>query len=85
MVQTKFEVIASLLNLKIKGWINYYGKFRKSELQKIFYVLNNRLIKWVRWKYKTYRYNLNGAINWLKRVSRMNPNLFAHWKHGFTP
>lgn len=84
MVQTKLEVIASMLNPKIKGWINYYGRFRKSALGKIFYVLNNRLIKWVRWKYKPYRYNLKGAINWLKRICRTNPNLFAHWKHGFT-
>ena len=85
MVQTKLEVIAAKLDPKIKGWINYYGRFRKSALNKIFWVLNNRLIKWVRWKHKPYRYNLKGAINWLKRVSRSNPYLFAHWKHGFMP
>ncbi|GAA3934484.1 group II intron reverse transcriptase/nicotine-degrading enzyme NicX [Chitinophaga oryziterrae] len=85
MVQTRLEVIASMLNPKISGWINYYSRFRKSALWKVFYVLNSRLFKWVCWKYKKYRRNLYGAINWLRRLARTNPNLFAHWKHGFMP
>jgi RNA-directed DNA polymerase len=85
MVHTKLEVIASMLNPKITGWINYYSRFRKSEMWKVFYVLNNRLFKWVRWKYKKHRKNLYGSINWLRKVALTNPNLFAHWKHGFAP
>lgn len=82
MVQTRLEVIAALLNAKIAGWINYYSRFRRSALWKVFYVLNNRLIKWVQSKYKR---NLYGSMDWLRRVARTNPNLFAHWKHGFMP
>jgi RNA-directed DNA polymerase len=85
MTETKIEVIANMLNPSIRGWINYYGKFRKSELQKIFYVLNNRLFKWVRRKYKQYKTNIMGAIWWLRRVAKANPNLFVHWQHGFKP
>ena len=84
MVQTELEVIASMLNSKIQGWINYYSRFRKSAMWKVFYVLNNRLCKWVQRKYKKHS-NIYGSINWLKRISRMNPNLFVHWRHGFTP
>jgi RNA-directed DNA polymerase len=84
MAQTELEVIASMLNTKIQGWINYYSRFRKSAMWKIFYVLNNRLYKWVQRKYKKHS-NIYGSINWLKRVSRMNPNLFVHWRHGFAP
>jgi RNA-directed DNA polymerase len=85
MSETKLEVIASMLNPKIRGWINYYGKFRKSELQKIFYVLHNRIFKWVRWKYKQHRKNTWGAIKWLRRVANTRPHLFVHWQHGFLP
>lgn len=84
--ETKLEVIARRLNPKIRGWINYYGRFRKSELgKKLFYVLNNRLFKWVRCKYKQYRDNIWGAIRWLRRVANVQPFLFVHWQHGFMP
>ena len=46
------EEIAKLLQSKIVGWINYYGKFRKSELCDVFSILNNAIIKWIRKKYK---------------------------------
>ncbi|MFY9311030.1 MAG: group II intron reverse transcriptase/maturase [Bacteroidia bacterium] len=47
--------IAQLLKLKIRGWINYYGKFRMSELRKLFRLLHLRIAKWVRNKYKRFR------------------------------
>ncbi len=82
----KLEEIASMLNPRISGWINYYGKFRKSELgKKLFYILNNRLFKWVRCTYKRYRSNIWGAIRWLRRVAKSQPFLFVHWQHGFLP
>ena len=31
------------LNLKIRGWINYYGKYRLSDLRNVFRVLNHRI------------------------------------------
>jgi len=47
--------IAELLKSKIQGWLNYYAKFRKSELRKLFRVVNLRLAKWVRNKYRKFR------------------------------
>ncbi len=44
--------IAKILNPMIRGWINYYGKFRKSMLHGVFKLLNNRLVKWARKRYK---------------------------------
>ena len=35
--------IAELLRLKIRGWLNYYGKYRKSAMRKLFRVLHVRL------------------------------------------
>jgi len=43
--------ISSLLKLKIRGWVNYFGKFRKSAMRRLFSVLHIRLTKWVRNKY----------------------------------
>jgi RNA-directed DNA polymerase len=41
-----------MLKSKIIGWINYYGKFRKSELYGVFRILNNAIVKWIKKKYK---------------------------------
>ncbi|MCH8317469.1 MAG: group II intron reverse transcriptase/maturase [Bacteroidetes bacterium] len=81
----RIEEIANLLNAKVRGWLNYFGKFRPSSLYSVMYGLNQRLIKWVQNRHKRYRNKLHKAINWLKRVYRQFPNLFVHWSYGFQP
>jgi len=77
----EIEDIASILNPKIRGWINYYSKFRGIELHKLFRKLTFRLMKWVRNKYKII--GSRSAYNWLRSKYNSNPNLFAHWKAGY--
>ena len=78
--------IAGMLRSKTIGWINYYGKFRKSEMRGMFRVLNFRLGLWVRNKYRRFRkIPWYFAYKWLVRVSIDFPNLFVHWEHGFLP
>ena len=79
--------IAELLRLKIRGWINYYGKFRMSEMRKVFRLLHIRLVKWIRNKYRRYRKQRWGnAYKYLQSLSRSYPNLFEHWQYeGFRP
>ena len=81
----RIEDIAKLLNAKVRGWLNYFSKFRASSLYSVMYDLNQRLIKWVANRHKKYRNKLHKAINWLKRVYRQFPNLFVHWSYGFQP
>ena len=38
--------VAQYLNPLIRGWVNYYGKFRAYELTKVFRLLSNRLVGW---------------------------------------
>ena len=40
------EDIAKEINPILRGWINYYGKFYKSELNRLFTTLNSRLGRW---------------------------------------
>lgn len=77
----KVEEIAETLNPKIRGWLNYYGKFRLSDLQQIWVLLNFRLIIWVRKKYKRLNRSNKQAADWLRRIQSQNPNLFVHWKY----
>ena len=68
----------------IRGWINYYGKFRGYELSKVFYLLRCRLIRWARKRYKRYKHSLIRACKWLDRVRGEYPYLFYHWQLGFS-
>ncbi len=77
------EEIARNFNPKIRGWINYYGVFRKSKMRGIFKNLNSRLIKWVRNTYKSLNRSWKQSALWLAEQQRTQPELFAHWKAGF--
>lgn len=76
--------VAQFLEPYIRGWINYYGKYRISALNPIFQLLRKRLVMWARKRYKRYKTNLNKAYDWLKRVKEQFPNLFYQWKLGFS-
>jgi len=69
----------------IRGWINYYGKFRKSDLQNVFRLLNIRLMKWAKNKYKRFKRSYRLARIWLREVAISKPDLFEHWRHGWIP
>jgi len=78
--------IATILNPRIRGWILFYSKFRKSELRKLFRAVNLRLMRWVRNKYRKFRRrHWYFAYKFLKGISWDYPNLFEHWKYGFLP
>jgi RNA-directed DNA polymerase len=67
----------------IRGWINYYGKFRITELSHVFQLLRQRIVWWARKRYKRYKTSLNRAYDWLARIRKQFPNLFYHWRLGF--
>ena len=78
--------IAELLKSKIRGWLNYYSKFRKSELRRLFRIVNRRLAKWVRNKYRRFRRrHWYYAYKYLIGIAKNYPNMFEHWKYGFLP
>lgn len=85
-VSATIEDIAEHLSPKLRGWINYFGKYRPSELRIVFHLLNLRLYKWVRKKYKRYKRKKSEQVwKWLKGVYSHNPELFPHWAFGVHP
>jgi RNA-directed DNA polymerase len=69
--------LANMLNPTLRGWIGYYGSYRKSELGSVFHRLNFALVRWARAKYRLGSHRQAGR--WLKGVARREPALFAHW------
>ncbi len=82
-VAKSIEEVAGWLNAKIRGWMNYYGKFRKSELHQIFTKLNFRLVSWMRKKHKKLKKSWKKSRVALKHLLDEKPTLFVHWQHGF--
>ena len=75
--------VAQYLEPYIRGWINYYGKFRMSMLNPVFQLLRRHLVQWVRKRYKRYKTSINRAYDWLKRIRIQFPTLFYQWRLGF--
>jgi group II intron reverse transcriptase/maturase len=73
--------LSRYLQPRIRGWVNYFGRFMPSMLSRIFWILNKRLIQWARWKYKLRTFAK--GFGWLKRVGQNTPELFEHWKFGY--
>ena len=76
--------VAQHLEPFIRGWCNYYGKFRISALNPIFQLLLRHIVTWARKRYKRYKTSLNKAYEWLKRVKEKFPGLFYQWRLGFS-
>lgn len=69
------EEIAHMFKSNIIGWINYYGRFRKSELYEVFRVLDNAIIKWIKKKYKIR--SIWKAVKKFKELK--SAKIFAHF------
>jgi len=80
-VDKDIHFIAAALASKIRGWINYYGKYRISELHPLFRALNKRIARWLRNKYRLKTYGHSYSL--MKRIIASFPNTFVHWEYGF--
>jgi RNA-directed DNA polymerase len=74
------EDLARIFNRYIQGWINYYSHFYRSALYGTLRCIDAFLLRWARNKFKHLRTRPKGAREWLARVIRAKPNLFAHWR-----
>ncbi|XWN35072.1 MAG: group II intron reverse transcriptase/maturase [Roseivirga sp.] len=76
------EAIAKELNPKLRGWINYYGKYKRYKLGQVLYYVNRRLANWLRTRYKRLKGSYVKAYQMLARIGKESPMLFYHWSAG---
>ena len=77
--------IAEVINPKLQGWLNYYGKFYKTAMYPVFKRLNQRLARWFMQKFRKLRFHKRRAWHRLGQFAKQHPNLFAHWRYGLRP
>lgn len=71
--------IAVKYNAVIRGWLNYYGRFYKTEMKAVVNHINVALLKWVRRKLRNLHRRQSCAAKWLSNIAKREPSLFAHW------
>jgi RNA-directed DNA polymerase len=82
---TSLEEIAKKINPVVRGWLNYYGRYRKSALYPILRQIEHALFRWAMRKYKKLRGYWLKATHWLGRIARREPGLFVSWGFGPRP
>lgn len=79
------EDLSNMFNPVIRGWVNYYGRFYKSEMYSVLRHMNQALVRWARRKYKKLSRHQRRANNWLGKIARREQKLFVHWQMGILP
>jgi len=71
--------LARAINAQVRGWINYYGAFYRSELYFLAGRIDDHLVRWVMRKFKRLKRKPAGAWAWLLAARQRQPRLFVHW------
>ena len=77
--------IARAINPVVRGWINYYGRFYRTRLVQTLSRIDEYLVRWAMRKYKRLRKHPTRTWGLLARISKREPELFAHWTMGAQP
>ena len=74
--------IAKQYNPVLRGWLNYYSQYHKTEMYKVLRHFNKTLVAWAMRKHKNLRGRKTRAGKFLQRIAEREPHLFAHWNIG---
>ncbi|MGZ6663137.1 MAG: group II intron reverse transcriptase/maturase [Solirubrobacteraceae bacterium] len=77
--RSDLSALAEDINPQVRGWINYYGRFYRSELYSLAKRIDEHVVRWAMHKFKRLRGRPAWAWAWLTAVRRREPTLFAHW------
>jgi len=73
-----FSDLARWVNPRVAGWMQYYGRFRRSGLDPLLARINAYLVRWIRKKYERLRAKRK-AIAKMGEIAQRYPRMFAHW------
>lgn len=78
--ESDINVLANMINPVLRGWIQYYGNYRRSALVAVLRGLNLSLRLWTMRKFKRFKGRPRQAEQWLRRIAKREPELFVHWR-----
>jgi RNA-directed DNA polymerase len=78
--EKSIDDLARMFNPKIRGWVQFYGRYYRSRLNRALAPLDHLLVWWACRKYKKLRGHRTRGYQWLSRMLRRAPALWAHWE-----
>jgi RNA-directed DNA polymerase len=75
---TELQDLAAWINPVIRGWMNYYGRYYRTALDRLLRRINTYLMRWEQRKYKQLR-PFRKARRWWNKLTERQPRMFAHW------
>jgi hypothetical protein len=72
--------LAEEINPQVRGSINYYGAFYRSELYSLARRIDEHSVKWAMQEFKRFRGKPWPAWDWPAGIRQFLPKLFAHWR-----
>nr|WP_250645437.1 reverse transcriptase domain-containing protein [Candidatus Protofrankia californiensis] len=75
--------LAALINPVVAGWMNYYGRFYRSQLNPLLQRINTYLMRWAGKKYRRLRPYKRFKAWWTGLLDR-EPGLFVRWAWAHT-
>lgn len=73
----EIEEIATRLNSKLRGWINYFSLYGTKSLRRTMIYLDMKMLKWMKRKHKI---GLRAAMRKLAILQQSRTTLFYHWE-----
>ena len=73
------DELAETINPIVAGWMNYYGRFNRSQLYPLLQRINTYLRRWASEKYKRLR-PYRRFLTWWRGILDRDPALFTHWR-----
>jgi RNA-directed DNA polymerase len=70
--------LARWLNPIVAGWMNYYGRFYRTQMWPLLQRINTYLRRWAGMKYRRLR-TYKCFSRWWAKVTTRAPRLFTHW------
>lgn len=80
--ELSLEDIAKWYNPILRGWIQYYGCYHRTELGSVMRNFDQTLIDWAMHKYKKLKKHKTRAAQFMQTIKNAKPKLFEHWKQG---
>jgi hypothetical protein len=74
------DELARMINPIVASWINYYGRFRRSQIYPLLQRINTYLMRWAGQKYKRLR-AYRRFQRWWTGILDRDLGLFTHWRH----
>jgi RNA-directed DNA polymerase len=75
---TDLSGLAWEINTQVRGWINYYGAFHRSELYFLARRIDQHIVRWAMQKFKRLRRRKKAAWREMDVARQRQPLLFAH-------